>query len=188
MFANNKYFSRTDRALNEHWKGAIMRGTARRTEEDELLTAEEIRSKLCEYTAFIKKTLEPDLEAAVKIREEVETEIAEYEDLGAQLKVLRKRTDDGPLERMVDLGHRVAYCRAEVEDPKTVFVHVGLGFHVEMTLDEAIRSASDRINFLQDGPLRLRDDRAKVVAKHIEGSITVMEELKKKAHEIEDER
>mmetsp|Transcript_10158 Transcript_10158/g.30037 ORF Transcript_10158/g.30037 Transcript_10158/m.30037 type:complete len:165 (-) Transcript_10158:78-572(-) len=164
-----------------------MSKAARGTEDGAPLTAEEIRSKLCEYTAFVDGTLRPDLEAAVKDREGVESEIAEYEDLSSQLGMLRKRTaGDEPLESTVDLGHRVAFCRAEVEDPGTVFVHLGLGFHVEMTLDEAIRAVGERIKFLQDGPLRLRDDRAKNVAGNIEGAISIMEELNKKSLELSE--
>ncbi|KAL9661381.1 hypothetical protein QQ045_026205 [Rhodiola kirilowii] len=47
------------------------------------------------------------------------------------------------LETMVNLGSEV-YAQAEVPDTSRIFVDVGLGFHVEFTLSEALKFISTR--------------------------------------------
>ena len=48
-----------------------------------------------------------------------------------------------PLKTKVDLGCNF-YCQARVPDPTKIFVSVGLGFFVELTLDEALKFISKK--------------------------------------------
>ena len=48
-----------------------------------------------------------------------------------------------PLKTKVDLGCNF-YCQARVPDPTKIFVSVGLGFFVELTLDEALEFISKK--------------------------------------------
>merc|ERR1719239_26081 len=48
-----------------------------------------------------------------------------------------------PLKTKVDLGCNF-YCEARVDDPTKVCVAVGLGFFVELTLDEALAFVSKK--------------------------------------------
>lgn len=43
-----------------------------------------------------------------------------------------------PLKSLVDLGSEV-YCQAQVQDTSSVYISIGLGFHLECSLDEAPR-------------------------------------------------
>ena len=43
-----------------------------------------------------------------------------------------------PLKARVDLGCNF-YAQAKVPDPTKIFLAIGLGFHLEFTLDEAIK-------------------------------------------------
>ena len=148
-------------------------------------TVEELKSKISEYTRFVEVSLRPQLKGLVVGREEVESEIVEYEQLRSKLLLLQHRPDDETLESLVDMGHEVVFCRAEVDNPKVIFVHVGLGFHPELTLDEAIAVVGDRIKFLRVNTLQTRDNMAKTVARQVESALAILEDLRKTVHEME---
>ena len=158
----------------------------------------EIRSKIENYSSFISSTLRPQLEAAVKAREEVERDIKEYEALQAKLanmtytakptreKIISDNTcssdDDAgegkkdQTETVVDLGHEVIYCKAVIDDPSKIYVHTGMGFHVEMTMDEAAAFIGKRIRLLRQS-LELKTQKATTIAVHIEETILVLQQL-----------
>ena len=50
----------------------------------------------------------------------------------------------------MDLGSG-AYCQARVPDTSRIYMAVGLGFHVECTLEEAVALAEQRQEALQVG-------------------------------------
>jgi len=157
---------------------------------EEHVDPDELRNKLEEYSNFIDKTLHPELQKAVASREEVETEMAEYQELRDKIRVLQSSRNKEPpqrqpLESLVDLGHKTAYCRAIVEDPQTIFVHVGMGFHAEFTLDEAIAFIDKRLQFLEHHVLSDRLKKAKTVASHLESSLLILETLAKEVQELE---
>lgn len=146
-------------------------------------------AKYDEINHLIYQVLEPQLLAAVKHREDVEAEINEYQELSDQLTIIRNRYDDdfrirkdssiktvAPLEAMVDLGHQIAYCKAEIQDPQRVYVNVGMGFHVEFSLDEAIDFIALRIDFLLSYILPKTAERAKNIAADIEAALYALAE------------
>ena len=157
----------------------------------------EIRSKIDEYSSFISATLRPQLEAAVKAREEVERDIKEYEALQAKLanmtstaKSTREKISDNicssgddagegkkdQTETVVDLGAEVIYCKSVIDDPSKIYVHTGMGFHVEMTIDEATAFIGKRIRLLRQS-LELKTQKATTIAVHIEETILVLQQL-----------
>mmetsp|Transcript_3339 Transcript_3339/g.4826 ORF Transcript_3339/g.4826 Transcript_3339/m.4826 type:complete len:158 (+) Transcript_3339:26-499(+) len=154
---------------------------------DNNVDPDELRNKLEEYSTFIDKTLHPELQKAVASREEVEAEIAEYQELRDKIILLqgRKESLQKPLESLVDLGHKTAYCRAVVDDPQTIFVHVGMGFHTEFTLKEATFFIEKRIQYLEKDVLVERLKKAKTVAAHLESSLLILETLAKEVHALE---
>jgi prefoldin alpha subunit len=147
------------------------------------VTPAEMREKLKEYASFVDTKLHPELAKAVEARELIETEIAEYKELKAKLQMLQK--DKGSLDSLVNLGHEIAYCQAKLDDPSTVIVHVGMGFHAELTLAEAVNFIEKRINFLVEDVLSKRTKRAKAVAEHLESSLFIMEQLERELASIE---
>mmetsp|Transcript_11557 Transcript_11557/g.16591 ORF Transcript_11557/g.16591 Transcript_11557/m.16591 type:complete len:165 (-) Transcript_11557:1137-1631(-) len=159
--------------------------------EQKVITTYRNNAKYDEINHLIYQVLEPQLQAAVKHREDVEEEINEYQELSDQLTIIRNRYDDdfrirkdsnvetvAPLEAMVDLGHQIAYCKAEIEDPQRVYVNVGMGFHVEFSLDEAIDFIALRIDFLLSHILPKTAERAKNIAADIEAALYALVEEK----------
>jgi prefoldin alpha subunit len=145
----------------------------------------ELREKLKEYSSFIDSTLHPELQKAVSAREETEADIREHQELHDKLAVIIRDREKEPLEAMVNLGDELVYCKAEVQDASTVFVDVGLGFFVELTVDEAMPVIRKRIAFLEREKLPKRMDDARTVAAHMESSIIILEALARDLHEME---
>jgi prefoldin subunit 5 len=77
----------------------------------------------------------------------------------------------------VDLGHNKVFCRASADDISTVFVNVGMGFHAELLIPEALVFVEKRIRFLQDQVLSRRVSRTKQVEQHILSSEAILDQL-----------
>lgn len=137
------------------------------------VSKEELEAKIKEYSSFIDKKLYPVLKKRVEEREKVESEIADYQDLTLKLVAI---SGDTSLESMVDLGHQIVYCRAISSDITRVNVHVGMGFHAELTIPEALTYCEKRQQFL-DKVLAQRADAASKVAQHVESSLVILEQL-----------
>ncbi len=48
------------------------------------------------------------------------------------------------MKTKVDLGCNF-YCQANIEDPSRIFVEIGLGFYLELTLDEAEKFVNTKV-------------------------------------------
>lgn len=49
---------------------------------------------------------------------------------------------------LVDIGSK-CLMQAVVEEPKTLYVHIGAGFHTELAFDEAVELSHKRIDILR---------------------------------------
>ncbi len=144
-------------------------------DNDEILV-DEISLKIKEYSTFIDNTLYPRLKSAVEVKDKLEDEISEYKDLFLKVKGFLQHP---PTESLVDLGHKVAYCRAVLKNPQKIFVHVGMGFHIEMELSEACEFIQKKIKMLEIEILPLKVKDAQVVASHLENAIVILDALSK---------
>lgn len=151
----------------------------------------ELRDKISEYGAFISRVLQPQLQSAVDARDEAEAEIAEYATLQGKLRELEgsiasnKKLGDEPLQAIVDVAHGAVYCDVEIPNPRTIYVNVGFGFHVEMTLSEAIAFIDKRIDYLEKNVLEHRAEAAARVAKDVEDALELLRELGEELGELE---
>jgi prefoldin subunit 5 len=108
---------------------------------------------------------------------------------------------------LVDLGHEKVFCNAEIEISSSgrtiiatkedsqdnasnaagpaaapsmlpfVYVHVGMGFHVQFTIHEALVFADRRIEFLENQVLKKRRVRLDEVKKHVSTSEMILSEI-----------
>ena len=70
-------------------------------------TNNELQQQITEYSNFITKTLQPQLQSAVDAREETEAEIAEYRLLQSKLSVINTDAMKGSsINTIVDLAHQ----------------------------------------------------------------------------------
>ncbi|KAJ2339978.1 hypothetical protein IWW50_000929, partial [Coemansia erecta] len=95
----------------------------------------EIQSAVGRYENFIRTRLEPDLTQVITDRDAVYDRISEYLKLKTHIDTVRSQKLE-ELETKVDLGSNF-YVKAFVPDTSFIFVSVGFGFHLQMTLDEA---------------------------------------------------
>ena len=154
-------------------------------------TTTNLRGQITEYSNFINRTLRPQLQKAVDEREETEAEISEFLQLQTKLKLLverdtRKKMESTnnnnnntlfPIDTIVDICHGAVYCNATIPNPRTIYIDIGLGFHVEMTLHEAIIYINKRVDHIEKNVLKYRVKVATTVAKDVENAIKLMEEL-----------
>ncbi|KAI9226174.1 MAG: hypothetical protein DHS80DRAFT_32989 [Piptocephalis tieghemiana] len=98
----------------------------------------EMRSKVQEYEDFVGDRLLPDLAKTEELLQTIRTHLDNVRELRVRAQDLLKRDKDTtPLETTTDLGQGFL-AHASIPDTQHIYVNVGFGFHVHMTLDEAI--------------------------------------------------
>ena len=139
---------------------------------------DEIHQKMSEYSSFIHDVLRPELDAAKKRSHKVKTEIQEYTDLKEQLEILRRERPEC-FESIVDLGYKTVYCRAVSKEPRKVFVHVGLGFQIELSITEALAFLNKRVSFLERDVLSEKEKKVTEVKDHIASAGLILDQLER---------
>ena len=88
----------------------------------------------------------PDLERAESRRDAIDKARREFDDLQTALELLHTRplAVATSIDAQIDLGCGF-YARVRVPDTSHIFVDVGLGFHAEFTLDEALSHVRSRV-------------------------------------------
>ncbi len=81
------------------------------------------------------------------------------------------------IRAVIDISHASVYCDVVVPNPRTIYVDVGLGFHVEMTPTEAVSFVDRRVEYLEKNVLRHRLEVASTVARDVENALELLEEL-----------
>ena len=148
------------------------------------MNVSEINEKRKECKRFLDDILKPELQRCLERETEVMTEINDYEDLAKKLEDLMQSNEK--LKPMVDLGHQKVFCRAEVDNTDFVYVHVGMGFHAELSLSEAIAFAGKRVTFLREQVLRRRSIECEKVRQHITASEMILDGLSAELKMSED--
>ncbi len=141
---------------------------------------DQISEKVNEYSKFVADVLRPDLGACLRAVDAARREAGEYRELVASLADLRRDAGGSlsSLRPLVDLGHGKVYCEAIVEHAATLFVHVGMGFHAELTIDEAITFVGKRLEYL-DGVMGHHQDKARLVKDHVAFCEAILDQLRR---------
>merc|ERR1712168_1413263 len=136
-----------------------------------LSLAAERSEKITRFEAFLNERLKKDLMTVVEERDKIWEEEAEY----LKLKTVIERISAAPsaqdgLKAKVDLGCNF-YAQARVEDASMIFVDVGLGFHVQLTLAEALSAIDVKTKHLHD-----KADKLTLQANNIKAQIRIVME------------
>ena len=123
------------------------------------------REKIEKIEAFLSEQLEPDLNTVLTARDKVYEELAEYAALENAIKaILASNLRPGqPLKTKVDLGCNF-YCQGIVKEPSKIFLDIGLGFHLECELSEALILIKKRVAILDTRVKKLTEEACKVKA------------------------
>lgn len=135
-----------------------------------------VQAKIDEYRSFLDQTLRPEMALAQSAKQVVDEEIQAYEDLQHRLPTL-------PSTLTVDLGWNKAYCEALIDSDSKIFVDVGMGFHVELTAEEAADFCAQRLQFLQR-KLADRKEKLRKVEEHVSTAEDILDHLANEANSL----
>mmetsp|Transcript_28017 Transcript_28017/g.76087 ORF Transcript_28017/g.76087 Transcript_28017/m.76087 type:complete len:150 (+) Transcript_28017:58-507(+) len=140
--------------------------------------SDDLQDQLSHYISFVEKVLKPKLLNAESAANVVRAEITDYEELTRRLNQrIAAGISEESLGSVVDIGYKTIFCNAVVKDPSKIFVKVGLGFHVEMELNEASRFAKKRISYLRKNRLAEKEAEIKEINGHIQSASIILDQL-----------
>ena len=122
--------------------------------------------KVESYEAFLNERLKTDLKKVMDLRDNVNSEVAEYLQLRNVIERI-KESDSAKMDTlrtMVDLGANF-FCQARVTNPNKIFVCIGYGFYVELSLDEALSFIDKRVALLNSRVQELTQDVSEISAR-----------------------
>eukprot|EP00007_Cunea_sp_BSH-02190019_P001356 CAMPEP_0174244794 /NCGR_PEP_ID=MMETSP0417-20130205/36678_1 /TAXON_ID=242541 /ORGANISM="Mayorella sp, Strain BSH-02190019" /LENGTH=149 /DNA_ID=CAMNT_0015324519 /DNA_START=28 /DNA_END=474 /DNA_ORIENTATION=+ len=119
--------------------------------------------KIHQYEVFINDRLKVDLEHTLAQRETIYKTISEYLKLKNNLELIQAE-NLSKLKALVNLGAD-CFVQAKVPDTTYVYVHIGLGFHCQFTLDEAIEFIGKREAHLSEQAEELSVKSAEISAR-----------------------
>ncbi|CAI5795871.1 protein UXT isoform X1 [Podarcis raffonei] len=122
----------------------------------------QVQEKVLQYEAFVSEVLQRDLRKVLEQRDQVYEKMAQYLQLKNIIERLQE-TGSQELTTQVDLGCNF-YVNAEVPDASTIFVALGYGFFVELTLPEALAFIEKKNKLLTELSEALTKDSAKIKA------------------------
>lgn len=122
-------------------------------------SVEAVNTKIARFETFLNETLRTDLKKTLELRDKIYEEQAEYLALRNSINAIKLAdlVPGEPLKTKVDLGCQF-YCQARVEDPTKICVSVGLGFFLELTLDEALQFLEKKDRALTKEAEKLTED------------------------------
>ena len=115
-------------------------------EEDDVEVSQPISDKVLKYEEFVNEVLKNDLKHVLSERDKIYDEIAEYMKLQTSIERLNT-IERRPIKQMIDVGCNF-YMQAEVKNTDFIFVDIGMGLHVQMKFDEALRFLKKKIDQL----------------------------------------
>jgi prefoldin subunit 5 len=135
-----------------------------------------LQQQLSDYAGLVENVLKPQLLLAEQTAQNVGKEIKDYHDLDQKLQ---QQNGQGMARNdiMVDLGYRTVFCNATITNRKTLFVNVGMGFHVELTTTEAQDFCQKRIQYLQRTRLIPQQDKISEIQEHIGSATSLLMQL-----------
>ncbi|KAJ2441931.1 hypothetical protein GGF42_003874 [Coemansia sp. RSA 2424] len=108
---------------------------------------QELQGPIKKYEDFIANRLQPDLQQVLGLRDTIYNRMSEYLKLKTHIETIRTQGLE-ELETKVDLGSDF-FVKAFVPDTAYIYVSVGFGFHLQMTLEEADTFIDDKVKHLE---------------------------------------
>lgn len=165
------------------------------------MNRQDVQDKIDQYRTFLDTTLRPQLKRAKAEQDAVIQEQEAYRSLQDEIKRLddnnsnnNNSTDNNRKMTMtVDLGWNKAYCEAQVEQSSNndnintrapplllIAVDVGMGFHVEMTAQQATAFCQARLQLLQS-KYNYRHAALHKIQQHVDTAMDILDHLANEA-------
>ncbi|KAK7070124.1 hypothetical protein SK128_023978 [Halocaridina rubra] len=107
------------------------------------------KEKIQQYEHFLNNILKQDLKEELERRDKLYEEIANYSQLKQTIDCIIQTASVEGLRTQVDLGSNF-YVQAHISDVSYIYLNVGLGIHLELTLEEALSFINKRMNILNE--------------------------------------
>lgn len=120
-------------------------------------------AKIAHYEDLLNEKLRGELQALQDERDVLMEKAASFMQLRTNTQQLIDEKQRS-LKTMVDLGNSF-YMQAKVPDTSKIFVNVGLGFHAELTLSEAVELCVKRESHYKTASAALTEDIARTKAR-----------------------
>ncbi|KAI1287379.1 Protein UXT [Halotydeus destructor] len=140
-------------------------------------SAYSIPHKVLEYETFLNETLRKDLARVEELAEKCFAELENYLQIQTFVKQLKEKTY-GPSDKLKvqsDIGSNF-YVQCVIPDAKKIFVYCGLGFYVELSLDEAMRFIEKKEVYLRS-KLEIYGNQENKIKAHIKLVLEGLREL-----------
>nr|CAG4641406.1 EOG090X0MWD [Eulimnadia texana] len=123
-----------------------------------------MEQSILKLETYINNVLKSKLKNVLDERDRVCSDIAEYVQLKTVINSLEEaELSNQTLKSKVDLGCNF-YVQAEVENCSKIFVSVGFGFFVELTLAEAVEFIDKKVALLEEKLKQLSNESAEIKA------------------------
>lgn len=123
-----------------------------------------VKSKISRFESFINDVLKQDLAKLSERLDQINTEACEFLQLRSYIVTLRASDDlRCNFKTQLDLGNR-CYMEAKVEEPACIYLDIGLGHFVELTLEDALAVVEVRLKLFKRQTDNLRMEIAKTNA------------------------
>ncbi|CAG2174975.1 unnamed protein product [Oppiella nova] len=141
-----------------------MSSDAAKSDANEVTVAE----KVTKYEHFVNDVLREDLKRVLLRQELICQQMAQYLQLkavfqGVQRNRLVDDCEDKPLKMQTDIGSNF-YVQTVIANPRKVFLMIGMGFYVELTLEEALAFIDKRQTHLNEELNQLSTQSSKIKA------------------------
>lgn len=120
-------------------------------------------AKVEKYEEFVANVLQPDLQRVLGDRDKLYEAIAAHSQLKQTIKCMQQVPTTDGLRTQVDLGCNF-YVQAHVPDSSFIYVNVGLGFHPQLTHEEALRFLDKKLEMLNKQVKESSEKSAKIKA------------------------
>ncbi|RKP12505.1 hypothetical protein BJ684DRAFT_20962 [Piptocephalis cylindrospora] len=127
----------------------------------------EMRSKVQGYEDFVGERLMPDLAKTEELLQTIRAHLENVQELREKVQGLIENPSS-TMETTTDLGQGFL-AHASIPDTQWIYVNVGFGFHVQMSLDEAITFTHD-----QQALLERKEERLAKLADDIKANIQMV--------------
>ena len=157
-----------------------------------------MNEKVLKYEEFLNEKLRTDLRGVHEERDQIYKQISDYMQLKRLIETVKDSTGGGHrtavinnnnnipppcnIKMKMDLGCNF-YCQTVIPDCSRLFVMVGFGYYVEMTLHEAEVFIDKKIKILNQKSQRCSKDSAKIKAhiKLVMGGLRELQNLNQEA-------
>lgn len=126
----------------------------------------ELKQKILSYETFLNDVLKEDLKKIHLKLDYLQGEVFEYIQLKNYIETLKQqKLNEETLKTQVDIGCNI-FIQGNITDPNQIMVAAGLGYYVELSLDEALPVVIRRINILEK-EIQIYKNKSAVTKSHI---------------------